>query len=1073
MKTKFKVRHMWLFGLLFFGLAVSAWSQQVTLKLKDVKFEKVLSEIKAQTDCSFVFSDQLVDVNRRISIDVREMPLAEALTQLLNGTNLSFEIRNKQIFFIEKRSPSFSGNTGPKSKRLVKGTVTDLDGNPIAGANIIEAGTNNGLITDMEGRFSLEVDENGTIQISYISYETQELAVKGKSSLVIKLKEETKNLDEVVVVGYGKSNRKDVTGAVSSMKSEDMNMGVVVSPAQMLQGKVPGLNITKSGNPNDKGTIVLRGSSSLRNGANEPFYVIDGVPGASIELVSPDDIVNIDVLKDASSNAIYGSRAANGVIMITTRRAKDQERMYASYHGYVGIESVSKRLNMMSGDQLRDYTQGTLNPVYDDIDGANTNWQEEIQRTALSTNHGVSFGGSGKTMVYGASINYANNQGIIRGSDFTRLIFRANIEQRIFNDRLTLGLNLSTSKRTSNNIHPDVLLNMLQFLPTVPVMKDGKYSENLTRTGFYGNPVAMIENNKLRDVQSVTLVNMNAKLKIIEGMTLNLNYSKQSNDSKGYSYYGSTSTIESVRGMGGLAIRSNYVNYDDIFEGYLDYGKIVGEHDLKAMIGYSWQQNRMNDGFQNANAGFVTDDLLYNNLGLGNTPDKVSSGDRWGTSTVSTLRMISFYGRLNYQFGNRYLAQVTVRRDGSSAFGVSNQWGTFPAASVGWKIHNEPFMKNIKSLSELRLRASYGISGNSSGFDPMIARMKYGKQGTTVVAGQITNAIGPTQNANPDLKWETTGMFNVGLDFGFFDGRLTGVLEYYNKTTKDLIWDYAVPTTEYLVGSLLANVGKIRNSGFEMQLNGRIIQTKQFSWSSSIVVSTNKNEVVSLTNDKFTDTFRRVAYIGGPGQSNLTGQIVEEGKSLGTWFMPAWAGRDDNNVSVYYDKEGNIVTDASSSNYREFTKGTALPTVLYGWQNTLKYRNFDLAFFFRGVAGNYIMNCTRAQFNRIGESNQFNILVEAGNEPREDARNHFRSDRYLENGSYIRLDNATVGYTFKTNIPGLSSLRLYCTGNNLFVITKYKGIDPEVNLSGLDPGIDNKGYYPKTRSFIVGLLVNF
>lgn len=1072
MKTKFKARHFGLLGLLLFGFAVSTWAQHVSLKFKEAKFEKVLTEIKQQTGFTFIFSDQLVDINRRVSIDVKEMPLQEALIQLLEGTNLIPEIKNKQIYLREKRGVSSIASNRQAVRKQIKGSITDGNGEPIIGANIIEAGTTNGVISNMEGQFSLEVEDNSTLQVSYIGYLTQEIAIKGKNIFNIRLQEDTRNIDEVVVIGYGKSNRKDVTGAVSSMKAEEMNAGVIVSPAQMLQGKVPGLNITKSGNPNDNGKIVLRGSSSLRDGANEPFYVIDGVPGASIDLVSPDDIVNIDVLKDASSNAIYGSRAANGVIMITTRRAKDQERLYATYHGYVGVETVSKRLNMMSGDQLRAYTQGTISPV-DDIDGANTDWQQEVQRTALSTNHGVSFGGSGKSMIYGASINYANNQGIIRGSDFTRLIFRANIEQKLFNDRLTLGLNLSNSKRTSNDVHNDVFLNMLQFLPTVPVMKDGKYVENLTRTGFYGNPVSMIENNKLKTVQSVTLINMNAKLKIIEGLNLNVNYSKQSTDTKTSTYYGTLCTIEAYRGMGGLAIRTDYENTDDIFEGYLDYGKTFGKHDLKAMVGYSWQENRMNDGFQNANAGFVTDDLLYNNLGLGNTPDKVSQKDRWGEKTVSTLRMISFYGRLNYQYDNRYLAQVTVRRDGSSAFGISNQWGTFPAASVGWKMHNEEFLKNVEVLSELRLRASYGISGNSSGFDPMVARMKFGKQGTTVVAGQITNAIGPTQNANPDLKWETTGMFNFGIDFGFFNNRLTGVLEYYNKTTKDLIWDYSVPTTEYLVGNLLANVGKIQNKGFELQLNGRIIEGKNFSWNSSVVISSNKNMVKSLTNDKFTDTFRRTASVGGPGQSEFTAQIVQEGKPLGTWFLPAWAGRNEDNLSVYYDKEGNIVTDASSNNYREFTKGTALPTVLYGWQNTLKYRNFDLSFFLRGVAGNYILNCTRAQFNRIGEANQFNILVDAGNEPREDARNHFRSDRYLENGSYLRLDNATLGYTFKTNIPGLSSLRLYCTANNLFVITKYKGIDPEVNFSGLTPGVDDKNYYPKTRSFIFGLLVNF
>ena len=954
----------------------------------------------------------------------------------------------------------------------VSGTVVDETNDPLAGVNVVVAGTTNGTITDFNGRFTLSVPSgNVKLIISCIGFVTKEQNTNGLTTMHITLQEDINLIEEVVVIGYGKANRKDITGAVSTLKSTDMNVGVFSSPAQMLQGKVPGLSVTRSGNPSESSSIVLRGQSTLREGgAMEPFYVIDGVPGASIDLVSPDDIVSIDILRDASSTAIYGSRAANGVIMVTTKRPQD-EQGYLTYSGYIAIDRVSNRLKMMTGDELRSFTNNTLRPDVDDFTGVNTNWQDEVQRTGFSNNHNVSFGGSGKATTYSASINYLNNQGIIRTTGLERYILRANIEQKLIGNHVIVGLNLSESNTKQSWVPDELLQNMLTFLPTMPIRDmNGDYSENFQRTGGYGNPVAMLENDPDKRKYAVSLGNAYININILPGLVYNFSYSIQNFQNSRDTYNSSKSTIR--KGTNGYAIRNTYNDTKNILETHINYDKIINSHDIKLMGGYSWEENMTGRGFQSANSNFPSDDITFNNLGMGSAPDRVSPDDRYGTTVERTLRMISFYGRANYQFDNRYLLQVSVRRDGSSAFGANHRWGTFPAASIGWKIQNESFMKDQNIFSELRLRASYGVSGNTLGFDPMISYLKYGKQGLTSVNGQDVVAIGITQNANPNLKWESTTTLNVGLDFGLFAGRLSGTLEFYDKYTSDLIWDYSVPTSKYPVGTLIANVGKIQNTGVELQLTGRIIDTKKIRWNSTIVLSHNKNKVISITNDEFSDTYRLTGNVGGSGQSGFRGQIIREGSPIGTFHLPKWAGYDENGISQFYDENGIPTAQPTSKDYYDYEKGTAQPTLLFGWQNSIQFNRFDLGFFFRGVAGNYILNATRSWGMKTVEANQFNILSDAADLPRTDIRSHFNSDRYIESGSYLRLDNITLGYTIDPKIPYMNDIRIFCTINNALVFTGYKGIDPEITLGGLTPGIDNRLFYPKTRTFMFGLTFN-
>ncbi len=993
------------------------------------------------------------------------------ITKLTNLFILLLTINLFGSIAYSKNSTLPEGAYSEAQQTKVSGTITDANtGEFLPGVNIVVEGTSIGTISDINGKYSINTSQsNPVLAFSFIGYITQKISIGNQSIINIKLVPEIKNIDDVVVVGYGKTKKKDITGSVSSVSASEMNKGVYSSPAQMLQGKVPGLSMTRSGDPIESPSITLRGPSTLRSGAAmEPFYVIDGVPGASIDAVAQDDIVNIDILRDASSTAIYGSRAANGVIIVTTRRAKTGQS-YVTYSGYAAVENVSNRIEVLSAAELRTYLK-TVNKVPFDDNGASTNWQDEVTRTGVSQNHNLSFGGSSEKTTYGASINYMENQGIIKKSSLDRLNFRMSIEQKAFNDKVTVGLNLTNAVTNQSAILPDVLGNMLKYLPTVGIYKaDGTYFQN-TQNSNYHNPVALLDNEIDNRKIKYQLANATLKVNILPGLTYDANVSLNNNEIQRNQYSKQASTIRF--GANGYAIRSSYTNKSTLMENYLTYEKIIDKHSFKLLGGYSWQEDKLNEGFQAANSGFISDDLLYNNMSLGSTPEKVTNADKFGTATVQTVRVISMYSRLNYQFDNKYLLQATLRRDGSSAFGTNNRWATFPSVSVGWKVINESFMKDQKILSDLKVKVSYGISGNSLGFDPMISRLKYGMTGVTYINGVQLQAVGVTQNENPDLKWESTAMTNIGIDFGILSDRITGTIEVYNKQTSDLIWSYPVPTTKYLYPYLTANVGKVSNKGIEFQINATPVNVSGFRWTTSFNVSSNVNKIVSLSNDQF-PTFTRIetAGIGGKGQSGNPSQVIKEGEPIGTFFLRRYAGRNSKGVSMFYKANGDTSKVVTVADFAQV--GSAQPKLLFGWNNSFTYKNFDFGFFLRGVAGNKILNATLAALNDVNNASNNNIPKFSLGEPATDVNSFYQSDRYLESGSYIRLDNATLGYTFKTDNLKVKSARLYITANNLFVITSYRGIDPEISLGGITPGIDNNNFYPKTRSFMVGVNVSF
>ncbi len=956
--------------------------------------------------------------------------------------------------------------------QTIKGKVTDENNAPLANVSVTVKGSRTSVMTDEGGNFEIKVTgAKAVLQFTSISYVAQEVSIGNKTSINVALTHQSKQLSDVVVTGYGKSSKKNITGSITSINSDNFNQVVTGSPTQLLQGKVPGLNIARSGDPNVKPSVILRGPSALRDGANEPFYVIDGVPGASLDLVAPTDIVSIDVLKDASSTAIYGSRAANGVIIITTRRAK-QGQTQLSYNPYVAIETVSNKIDMLSGDELREYLTKngqTLLSQYNDS-GVNTNWQDEVMRTGISHNHNLGFTGSQGNSLYGASINYFDNQGIVKNSSLKRVTARGNLETKFFNDRLRLGVSLTNSTTKHVDIAQSSLFNnMLNYMPTVSIRRpDGTFTEDLSRGGYL-NPVGILANNVLKSKEEKTLLTGLAEVKILKGLVYTLSISGQKEQTTRDIYYNAASG--NAVGANGRAYRGNYENTKQVIESYFNYDRSFGQHNIKLLGGYSWQQDRIGDGFGVSTQGYTNDLLTFYNMYVSNP--FIVGNIKFDTAVISTLRLISFYGRINYQYDDKYLLQVSLRNDGSSAFGKNNRWGYFPAVSAGWRISQESFMADQKIFDELKLRAGYGVSGNSLGFDAFTSIVRYSSGGRFYLNGNYPTGLLPVQNENRDLKWESTAMTNIGLDFAVLNNRISGSIDYYIKNTSDLIFNYPVSPTQYFANVLTANVGKVKNTGFEVTLTATPVSTKGFTWTTSANLAHNKNEVVSLKNDKFpTLTSIPTAYLGGKGQTSNWSQVIMEGQPLGTFSLWHYMGKNANGNSTFQKADGTITTSQPSTNDL-YVAGNAQPKLLFGWNNTFTYKNFDLNFFLRGVTGNKILNNTLAQLNNPVDSKNNNIPKFTVDEAFTDNFAYLTSDRFLEDGTYFRLDNATLGYTWDTKVKAISKLRFFVSGNNLFTITDYRGIDPEINIGGLTPGIDLKNFYPKTRSFIIGANIVF
>ena len=959
----------------------------------------------------------------------------------------------------------------------VSGTVKDANGEPLIGVSVMEVGTNNGAVTDVNGNYTLNVKPGAKLKLSYIGFTPQ--MVKAGSNSQIVLQEDNTALNEVVVVGYGTMRRKDVTSSITTVKAEDLNQGVFTDPGQMLQGKVPGLVVSSTADPNGSPTITLRGASTLRTGAMSPYYVVDGIPGVDISIVSPEDIESIDVLRDATATAIYGSKAANGVIIITTKKGS-KERTNVTYNGYVAIDNILKKYDVCTADDLRQYAKDNNITLKDG--GANTDWQDEVLRTGISHNHNINISGGNGSTSYMISGDLRKREGVIKMTGFGRFNVRSLVSTKTLKDHLTIsiGANMMYGKHfgvPSGNEGASVLDAMNYYSPTNAVKNaDGTWTVGSGSKNY--NPLALMEENKSETVWKRNQFVGKTALELWKGFVWSVNYSWSNYQSTYSAYNTRNSQLEGIGNKNGQATRNTYFGREQTFETYLNYDFKVGKSKWGLMGGYSWEEKKNNDGFGLSVEGYYNDDLGWYNMSYAQTILGVQNSVQSGY--LEKVRNISFYGRVNYSFDSRYMLQATIRRDGSSVFGKNNRWGTFPSVSAAWNITEEKFMQNQHIFDNLKLRAGYGISGNAMGFDVYSSYNTYGASGTFVYDGKTYRTYGATKNANPDLKWESTGMLNIGLDFAFLKGRLNGTVEVYHKKTKDLIWSYPVSTTQYIYGWIDANVGEMTNKGIEFTLNAVPVRTKNFMWSTTLNLSHNKNTVDKMQNEIFhtTNLTQGDPMVAGVSADGWTQRIME-GEPIGTFYTYQYAGIV-NGRSEYYvlDENGNRTgetTNNPSLKDRSIT-GCAQPKLNAGWNNTLTYKNWSLNAFITGVFGNDVYNSARAHYTSAQMfSDGKNVLKEFLNNPASDASGSLPSDRFIEKGSYVRLQTLSLSYTFRNCFNDwIQDLTLYGTANNLFTITNYKGLDPEVNMGGIDPGIDYRwSRYPHTRTFMVGVKINF
>ena len=961
----------------------------------------------------------------------------------------------------------------------ITGTVLEASTDfPIIGASVVEVGTTNGVITDFDGNFVLNVAEGAQIQISYVGFAAQTLAAK--DGMVVKLAEDTYMLQEVVAVGYGSQTKKEITGSVASVKADDFNKGAFNSAEGLLQGKVAGLTMSKDGggDPTNRGfSVQIRGAGSL-TGSTTPLYIIDGVPGASMNNINPNDIESMDVLKDGSAAAIYGTRANAGVIIITTKKGKEGKTQ-VEYTGSVSTANTAGRINLFGRDEF--LAAGGVDYRYE------TDWYKEITRVPVSTEHNIALSGGMKNVDYRASINYKLNQGLAKNSDYQEIMARASVNQSALNNLLEFNYNASYSKTNSSWVSHDAYQQAMKFNPTMPVystpddpnyVKYGGYYQNFDKSGF-SNPVAMIMQTTDDGGDQTFLGSIRATIKPVSGLRISAFGSYQYWNRSTGKYLPSNSV--SGNGMGGQASKSNDFNTTRMFEATAQYTNEIHNNAFTVLVGYAYQ-DFVSESLSASNTMYPTDDFLYNNLGLGEGLNNLTNGgskDGIGMgSWKEEWKLASAFARINYNYDQKYYLNASIRAEGSSKFGANNRWGYFPAVSASWLITNEDFMRGQEVVEDLKLRAGYGVTGNMPGdCYPWIGRMNknedYAYFGDSKVATWSLSTV-----PNPNLKWETKHEVNVGIDFSFLKGRLTGAVDYYNRTTRDLLYWYAVDASKYEAGSMLLNLGSLQNQGVELALTGLAVDRKNFTWNLGLTMAHNKNKVLSLGNDEFifpeADKQRGGVGDGSVGWTSQKFQILEEGQSVGNFYGYKFSRIGEDGTFYGWDSNGLEKKFSQLKGKDKVILGNALPIVTWGLSSSMSFFNVDFSFNIRGAIGGHLLNTKRLAYGNNSSLASGNMIVSPDNgitPPK------VMTDYYLESGTFAKLGDVTIGYTFKLNDEVkkyLTNARIYITGQNLATISSYSGIDPEaVNMSGLEPGVEGVTYYPIPRTFMLGVNLAF
>ena len=954
----------------------------------------------------------------------------------------------------------------------VKGVVKDANGEAIIGASVIEKGNaKNGTVTDIDGNYTLKVKRGATLTISYIGYISQE--TKGGNII---LEEDLKSLNEVVVIGYGTQKKADVTSAVVSVKAEDFTKGNFNDAGDLIKGKVAGLTITRpSGDPGATTQISLRGIATVSGNA-QPLVLVDGVPG-SLSSVPPENIASIDVLKDASAAAIYGTRGAGGVIIITTKTGQRELRTEVTYNGYVSFSTWAKKADFMTSSDIR-AGKTTFND-----EGYDTDWLDAISRVGVTQNHSISLSGGNVKTSYFGNFTYRKAEGVMKKTGNESMSVAFDMSHWMLNDMLKLNIKVNADQYQYDvNDATTIYRQAVIRNPTSPIWnEDGSYNEGSLLQ--YWNPVSLQNEQSGKNKSQTVKMTGNLTFEPIKGWQTNLMLSKDQTINRGGNYYTSNHSLQGVNQKGsysGSASQSGYTSEATYLELTSKFMKNFNNvHRLDALAGYSYSEDVYDDASM-WNGNFPTDYFSYYNMGLGS---KLTDGQASMSSSKNSSKLIGFFGRVSYGYADRYNILASLRYEGSSKFGDNHKWGAFPSVSLGWNIMNESFMKSTKSwLNNLKLRAGWGITGVMPG-SSYLSLLRYSYNGGNYYRnGKWNKGLKAASNPNPDLKWETAREFNVGIDWSVFNDRLSGSFDYYNKKTSDMLYDYTVPSPPNLYTTTTANVGEMRNTGFELMIKGVPVQTKDWRWETQATLQHNSNKLVSLSNDLYqTDNTQWLQGVGDP-VTQYTHRVAV-GESLGQiWSLKAVGVSDQGLFLIENPKTGQCAEFYQEmrndyDNWYEYM-GSGIPKFTLGWNNTINYKDFDLSLQCNGQFGYKIINQQRVFYeNNAHAYNKLKSAADAigGNRPLSGAQSQVVTSYYIEQGDYFKLSSLTLGYTYtpkkKTYIQ---NARLYGSVYNVFTITKYKGTDPELGSDNFwTAGVDDRDKYPTVRSFTIGLNVTF
>ena len=954
------------------------------------------------------------------------------------------------------------------AQATINGHVQDETGEAIIGASVVVKGSTNGTVTDFDGNFQLKCENGATLVITYIGFVPQE--VKAKNNLDITLKEDVAQLNEVVVVGYGSLAKKEISSSVVQINKEQFNQGAASDPMALIAGKVTGLNVaaTADANPNAMTDIQVRGAGSL-TASNGPLIVIDGIAGGDLRNIATQDVESITVLKDAGSAAIYGTRGANGVILVTTKKGSGTAgATNVTYDSYIALNFQKGKPEILSTDEFRRSRRG---PDY----GASTDWWNEITRsTSYSLNQYISIDSSTKNGFFGASLNYKKGNGLDIVSKREEYGGRFVMEQRVLKNFVQFNASVSARKVHEDWGNDGLFDTALTMNPTIPVKNpNGSYYQPSSPSGIH-NPVNDLLNNVNEGDRTYILGNADVKLNILQqemhNLSTSLSYALQYNDLKS-NFYTPTTSSESY--WTGFAGRAN-VNYQkwwtNRLEWLINYTLTLQKHQLKAVLGYSWERSKWEQS-GNENMDFLYDSMSWYGIGNG-TALKDGKANIWGGSTESTL--IGFFGRLNYNYNDMLYASASLRHEGSTKFGKNKKWGTFPSVSLAWEVTSTPGLKDtFKMFQSLKPRISYGVTGRSD-FDAYKSLSTYSSRSSYFLNNQWVVGYAPSLNANPDLAWEKSTAFNVGIDFVTLNSHLRGSIEYFDRRSKDLLYNYTAPQPPFIYDNILVNVGTTKNTGLEISLDYDVLSKTAVKWTTGVNWSTGTTKLTKLSSDVYKAAYLDLYQKPGLGTSEYFFR-VEEGGKIGQFYGYEHAGIDETGQLLIYDNEGEARPVAQADPAWKRNIGNGAPKHFLSWSNSFRYKNFDLSMLFRSALGYKIFNmrkygmglkgCGTDNVLRTAYTDYNNITSGGG----------VISSYFLENGNYFKLDNVTVGYTFTPKKRELiESLRVYLTAKNLFTLTAYEGNDPSIVTSnGITPGIDTNSAYPQATQVSLGVTLRF